>query len=103
MSMGRPGWNVTWVDVVGVRMVRTSLATWAAVRPTPIALSGSTVTWISGVALTRSLFRLAIPVVFDSAATTDSVVDATSVGSGELTMMLRPFELKPAASETWTS
>jgi hypothetical protein len=32
-----------------------------------------------------------------------SAVVATSAGSSELTMMLRPFDEKPAASETWTS
>ena len=58
-SIGWPGSRVTWVTVWATSAVRTSLATWAAVRPTANALVGSTVTWISGVALTRSLWRLA--------------------------------------------
>ena len=50
-----PSPSVTWVTVWATSALRTSLATWAAVSPTPSALFGSTVTWISGVALTRSL------------------------------------------------
>ena len=45
----------------GDSAVRTWPATWAAVNPTAMALFGSTVTWISGVALTRSLLRLMRP------------------------------------------
>ena len=60
-DMGLPGSRVTVVAVVATSAERTSPATCAAVRPTVMALFGSTVTWISGVAFTRSLFRLMMP------------------------------------------
>ena len=69
-----------------------------------MALFGSTVTWISAVAWTRSLWRLASVGLSSSAARTASVVVATCVrGPSPLTMTFSPLEVKPAASETWTS
>ena len=58
-SIGCPGSRVTWVTVWATSALRTSFATWAAVSPTAMALVGSTVIWISAVAWTRSLWRLA--------------------------------------------
>ena len=102
-SIGCPGSRVTWVTVWATSALRTSFATWAAVSPTAKALVGSTVIWISAVAWTRSLWRLARVGSSSSAARTASVVVATCSRSSALTMIVSPLEVKPAASETWTS
>jgi hypothetical protein len=57
-----------------------SAPTWADVNPTPSALFGSTRTWTSGAAFTRSLVMLSRPSTPASAAWTASVVDARRPG-----------------------
>ncbi len=102
-SIGWPSSKVTSVTVWETSAVRTSLATWAAVKPTAKALDGSTMTWISAVAWTRSLWRLARSALPSRASTTAAVTVATSSRSSLLTMTWRPLEVNPAACETWTS
>ena len=94
-AMGLPGSNVTVVAVVATSAERTSAATWAAVNPTEMALFGSTMIWISGVALTRSLLRLMTPGVSSRAARTATEASSTSTGSGPLTTTVSPFDVKP--------
>ena len=83
------------VAVVPTRAARTSWATWAAVRPTMIALFGSGVTWISGVPLDRSDLRLSRSALSARAARTASLAVATSAALSPETMTLRLFEVKP--------
>ena len=73
-----PSWTrpIVW----GVMALRTSPPTWAAVSPTPRALLGSTRTWTSGRASTRSLTWFARPGSRSSAARTASAVSATTAG-----------------------
>ena len=93
----------TRVATVPTSALRTSWATWAAVRPTMIDLLGSGVTWISGVPLDRSDLRLSRLVLSDRAARTASFATATCEASSPETMTLRPLELKPAVCATATS
>ena len=63
--------------------------------PTPIALFGSTVTWTSGVALTRSLCRLARS-GWSARPVDDRLGRRGDVGlSWPVTMIRRPFEVNP--------
>ena len=103
-STASPLWPITIrVAVVPTSAARTSWATWAAVRPTAIALFGSGVTWISGVPLDRSDLRLRRSVLSARAAITASLPFATSAASSPETMTLRLFDVNPAACETATS
>ena len=91
------------VAVCATSADRTWFETCAALIPTAIALFGSTVTWTSGVAFTRSLLRLARSGWSASAATTASVPLATSTELGPVTLIRRPFEVKPPPDDTATS
>ena len=103
MSTGSASSNWTRPMGCGVSALRTSPPTWAAVDPTPMALFGSTLTWTSGEALTRSLDRFARPDSASSAARTASDVWATTSASSALMMTLRLLELKPPCWPTVTS
>ena len=74
------------VAVCATSADRTWFETCAALIPTAIALFGSTVTWTSGVALTRSLFRLARSGSSASPATMASVPfsDVDGARSGDV-------------------
>src|SRR6476646_3649167 len=81
----------SWIrpTVVGVSAVRISAPTWAVVNPTPMALFGSTRTWTSGAAVTRSLVTFLSPAWVASADSTACAVWATTASSSALTTTLR--------------
>ena len=79
---------------------RTWAATWAAVIPTEIALFGSTVTWTSGVALTRSLLRLVMSGWSLSAPTIATVALSTSAAISPVTVTFNPPLLNPKPEDT---
>ena len=99
-TMTVTGWAassmVTVPASVEASRARSCWPTCAAVVPAASAFCGSTRTWISGVALTRSLLRLARSVRSLIAARTLVVALSTFAPSAPLTMTLRLFEVKPA-------
>ena len=98
-----PSDDLTEVAFWATRAERTWFDTWAALIPTVIALFGSTVTWTSGVALTRSLWRLRRSGWSASPARTASVALATSSAVSPVTMTRSPFEVNPPPDETVAS
>jgi len=66
-------------------------------------LFGSTVTWTSGVALTKSLWRLRRSGWSANPARTASVALATSSAVSPVTMIRSPFEVNPPPAETVAS
>ena len=95
--------SADWMLVAGcaTSAARTWPATWAAVMPTVIALFGSTVTWTSGVALTRSLLRLTRSGWSASAARIAVVALSTSAAVWPVTMTLRPSGAEPRPTRPW--
>ena len=89
--------SADWIEVAGwaTSAARTWPATWAAVIPTVMALFGSTVTWTSGVALTRLLLRLTRSGWSASDAMIAVVAVSTSALVWPVTTTLSPPALNP--------